>query len=271
MKVADDNVNIDESGVITSMLRDGNVTSAKLAGSIGWSKLGLTAGDGLAVNTNDLYVDLKTNGGLEFAGGKLGVDNTVVSALDTVTQTLSGNYTFAESVVMSSGLTVNGNLQVQGQTLVTQQNQVNIGDDIIVLNADYPSNTPPDAGIEIERGTLTNSKLLFDDVAGSYGNDLVWKAGIGNNLYRIDTKEFTRVYGTELASGINQKKLAFGHTFGSVPKVVVSLEHTGEYGVSNPDLMAAMVTKVYTTGVWVDFSAPTNASGYYLNVHAAVV
>jgi hypothetical protein len=69
---------------------------------------------------------------------------------------------------------------------------------------------------------------------------------------------------------VNQHKLAFGHTFESNPNVTVSLQHTGKYGVTNPDLMGAMVTYISTTGVWVDFTANTNTSGYYLNAQAVL-
>jgi|7_EtaG_2_1085326.scaffolds.fasta_scaffold07974_3 hypothetical protein len=262
--VQDDEVNIDESGVITSMIRDGNVTNDKLGTNLSIAKTDLAAGDGLNLNSNTLSVDLATAPGLEFDGGDLRVNQDVILGKSSATQTLSGNYTFSNTLVLSSGITVAGDLQVQGTTLVTEQNQVNIGDDIIVLNADYPGDDPPDAGIEIERGTLTNAKFLFDDT------DHYWVAGIGSDKHRVDTKKYSRSYGVEMTKDATQHKLSFGHTFESLPNVVVSLQHTGKHNVTNPDLLGAMVTKVYTTGVWVDFTNELPHSGYYLNAYAAV-
>ena len=73
-----------------------------------------------------------------------------------------------------------------------------------------------------------------------------------------------------MASGVNQYRLPFGHTFDAIPNCTVSLAHTGKHGITNADLMGAMITKVYTTGVFVDFTANTNNSGYYLNVQAVM-
>ncbi len=262
-------VNISGLGVTNDMLA-GSIGASKLAGGIGLSKLGLTFGDGITGNSSSdtIAVDLKsTRPGLEFHLGELGVDHTVIRGDSSATQTLSGNYSFKNDLTCLSGLVINGDLEVRGDTLVTEQNQVNIGDTIIVLNANYPSDqsAPPDAGIEIERGALDNAQILFDDD----GTDK-WQAGLSGSLYRIETQQYNRAWSAEIASGVCYYHLSYGQTFESVPSVTVSLQHTGAYGVENPDLLGAMVTGSYTTGVHVAFTANTPNSGYYLNVHAVV-
>ena len=104
----------------------------------------------------------------------------------------------------------------------------------------------------------------------------VWEAGVGTNLYQIHTREFSRSFSYEVESGVNQFELNWatisdGITFATKPNVVVSLQHTGKYSVSNPDLLGAMVTKLYETGCFVDFSASLPHSGYYLNAHVSTI
>ena len=49
---------------------------------------------------------------------------------------------------------------------------VNLGDQYIVLNADYTGSTPvADAGLQVERGTLANASILWDE------SEDMWKAG----------------------------------------------------------------------------------------------
>lgn len=266
-------VRLAETGVENIHIANNTISAGKLAGSIGLSKLSLTFGDGLTGNSNTdtVAVDLgDTRPGLKIDSTKLVVDETVVrgdSSYGSVgtPQVLSGHYSFKNDVACLSGLVINGDLEVRGDTLITEQNQVNIGDTIVVLNANYTGSAPPDAGIEIERGTQSNVAILFDDDGTNK-----WQAGVTGDLYRIETKDYSRAYSVEVLSGVNQHKLDFGHTFETVPNVTVSLQHTGKYSTSNPELMGSMISNVYETGVWVDFSANTPHSGYYLNVQAVM-
>ena len=60
-------------------------------------------------------------------------------------------------------LVVSGNLTVEGTTTTIDSNTVNIGDNILVLNADETGAASQDAGIEIERGTDDNKKFYWDE------------------------------------------------------------------------------------------------------------
>jgi hypothetical protein len=64
-------------------------------------------------------------------------------------QTAAGNKTFSDNVH------IEGDLRVDGTVNFINSNEVNIGDNIITLNADIPDNVAPteDAGIQIKRGT----------------------------------------------------------------------------------------------------------------------
>lgn len=83
-----------------------------------------------------------------------------------VAQSVNGDVTF------NNNLTVDGNLTVNGTTTYVNTTQLNIGDNIITLNADLgPTGSPTeDSGIEINRGTLANKYFKWDE-----GNDM-WEA-----------------------------------------------------------------------------------------------
>jgi hypothetical protein len=77
----------------------------------------------------------------------------------------------ANSRLSISGGTVNGNVYITGNLVVTGQttyvssNQLNIGDNILVLNADLTQSSLPteNAGIEVERGLSTNTRLIWNE------------------------------------------------------------------------------------------------------------
>ena len=58
---------------------------------------------------------------------------------------------------------VDGNLTVNGTTTAVNSNEVNIGDAIILLNADETNAASVPAGIEIERGTDANVSFVWNE------------------------------------------------------------------------------------------------------------
>ena len=270
ISVSNDAVNIAVTGIVNTMIANGTITEGKLDGGIGADKLSITYRSGVKIDGNNVDIDLASSApGLEVVGNKLQVDSTIVKKSAGYTDTLSGTYTFENEVVFNTGIVVKGDLEIRGDTTITQSNEVEIGDNIIRLNAGYAGASAPDAGLEIERGgSLDHAWLIFDDDSTNR-----WVAGSSSDgsagLYRVETQEYNRSYSAEVASGVNTHALSFGHTFDSLPNVVVSLQHTGNTQTSNADLMGAMVTGLYTTGCHVAFTANTPFSGYYLNAHVS--
>ena len=263
LHVEGDFVNIDALGVTNSML-EGSIGADKLAGSIPNSKLNLSAGDGLTETSDTL--DVVGGDGITANANDIQVDSTVVRTSASATQTLAGNYTFSNILNLSSGIVIGGDLEVRGQTVITEQNQVNIGDNIIVLNSDYVGSNPPDAGFQINRGgSLTNASLIFDD-----DGDNVWKAGLEGSEYQIHTAGNFRQYQKTIPNGVSRESVLFGFTFGAAPNVVCSIQHTGVADMDSdgsdddPDLVSCMVTKVNTTGFNIDFSCVIPNTGYQI-------
>ena len=65
------------------------------------------------------------------------------------------------------------NLTVKGTTTTIESETVTFTDNILTLNSNYTGSTPVEnGGLEIERGTLTNAAIIWDE-----SNDL-WRAGL---------------------------------------------------------------------------------------------
>lgn len=93
-------------------------------------------------------------------------------------------------------LTVN-NIYVRGTQVVIDSNQVNIGDSILTLNADYSGSAPTEnGGFEVQRGTQTNASLVWNE-----SNDWFAAGLAGAELRLCRNKEFTFT-STALSGGV---------------------------------------------------------------------
>ena len=103
---------------------------------------------------------------------KVATDQAIlIGASSENVMTLTGNQTAAGNKTFSDDVHIQGDLRVDGSVNFINSNQVNIGDNIITLNADISDTTAPteDAGIQVKRGT--------EPVTGIYWreNDDKWK------------------------------------------------------------------------------------------------
>jgi len=88
------------------------------------------------------------------------VDESEFTTVVTLTgaQTISGEKTFADNVI------IEGDLTVTGTTTTLNTAELLVEDNIITLNSTYSGSGPTiDAGIEVERGTLDNAQLIWDE------------------------------------------------------------------------------------------------------------
>ena len=86
------------------------------------------------------------------------------------------------SNVTFNDLIVSGNLTVSGTTTTVNTNEILLEDNIITLNSGITGEPSTDGGIEIERGTSTNVKLIWNETTDKWQttND-------GTNYYDIIT------------------------------------------------------------------------------------
>lgn len=123
------------------------------------SGAGQSFGDGDTITVglpNDVTIgnDLTVTNDLT-ANGNVQLGNAITDTVD-----IAGTLDVAGNTVITGDLTVNGT------TTTVNSNTVNIGDNIIVLNADETGSPTQDGGIEIERGTSANRILIWDESAG---------------------------------------------------------------------------------------------------------
>ena len=129
--------------------------------------------------------DLRTTASPSFAGVTAG-DITVGVSTDATITTTTGNLTLDSTggtVVVNDNLTVTGDLTVQGTRTIVDSTTVEIGDNIIELNA---AGTVADGGIQVVDaiGTAGTGSLLWN------ATDDYWYAGMsGSTHYRVSTFE----------------------------------------------------------------------------------
>ena len=106
----------------------------------------------------------------------IGNDLTVTNDLDVDGSVILGTTT-SDSVQIAGDTIIQGDLTVNGTTTTVNSNTVEIGDNIIVLNADETGSPTQDAGIEVERGTSDNRSLIWDE------STLSWKIQQNSGTY----------------------------------------------------------------------------------------
>jgi len=196
-------------------------------------------------------VDL-TSGTLAFDGGdgiQTSVTNDQVSiAVDSTVVRTTG----AQSV---EDLSVTGNLTVTGETTYANTTTVNLGDNIITLNADIPQGSAPseNAGIEIDRGSSANVSLLWNETSDKWtftndGTTYLAMADAG----RLDSA-FTQANtnATNITAAQNHADGAFTHA-------------NGAFGAANTAQTTADDAQTHAEGAFT--LANTNSTTDYTNV-----
>ena len=120
---------------------------------------------------------------------------------------------------IEGGLVITGNLTVQGTTTTVDSNVVLIGDNIITLNADFTGSAPSEnAGVEIERGTQTNTALLWNE-----GTDRWQFTNDGSTYYNMPiTSEYAMYDLAVAAGGANDAIIRITGSNGDVNDITVS-------------------------------------------------
>ena len=111
--------------------------------------------------------------------------NHVISNVDGLQTALDAKAALAGATftgdVSGTNLTLSGNLTVSGTTTYVNTTTLNIGDNIITLNADEAGTPSQNAGIEIERGTSSNVILQWNETSD------YWEIASGGTTGRILT------------------------------------------------------------------------------------
>jgi len=134
---------------------------------------------------------------------------------------VSGNATFAQDV------TVSGNLTISGTTTYINTTNLQIGDNIIALNADLPGVSAPteNAGLEINRGSSANTYLRWNETSDrweftndgtNYSNVVTVAESTNASNLATGTVPDARLSGTYTLITANNATYAFGKTEGNL-------------------------------------------------------
>lgn len=145
----------------------------------------------------------------------------------------------------SGEVIINGNLTVQGTTTTVNSNTVNIGDSIITLNSDETAAPTQNGGIEIERGTSTNTTLWWNETTDK------WEMYDGITSYSIVGNV---VAGSGLTGGGQGPSTTLSHADTSAVADLTTATNTFVTGQTY-DTYGHVLTR--TTGT-VDFSVAAN-------------
>mgnify|MGYP003134532162 CR=1 FL=1 len=215
--------------------RDRTFGNADTAHDVAGKSLTISAGDTTAGTTNNIAGgDLILEGGVgkgTGAGGAISFKVANAGSSGSTLNTLATAMTIADdgNVSVSNDLTVSGNFTVSGTTTTVDTTNLNITDNILTLNDGETGAgvTLGTAGIDIDRGTATNSTFLYDE---------------STDTWLIDSKGTTRT-----AKLLNQHgyiefgpaNASFAHIFTDLEKFYFNKEvlvETGNFGSHNDDL-----------------------------------
>jgi hypothetical protein len=237
-------ITVDADGRITSASTQSISTTLGIAGDSGTDSIALgadtltfTGGDGI---TTSVASDTVT----------IDVDSTVVRTSGT--QTIGGDKTFSNNIV------IDGDLTVSGTTTTVNTETILLADNIITLNSNATGSPTENAGIEVERGDSANTELRWNETTDK------WQIEIDpdNNTYQnIATEDYvtTQIGNTSYAASVGDgsaTSIAVTHSLGT-RDVVVQLFDNATY-----DTVYADVVRTDTNTVTVTFAVAPSSNAY---------
>jgi len=126
----------------------------------------LTSSDKTKLNGIESGANVTDAANVTAAGALMDSELTDISAVKGINQALT-----TTSDVDFNNLVLAGNLTVNGTTTSVNSNEVNIGDSIIVLNADEAGTPSENGGFEVERGTSANVSFVWNETDDAWDLD----------------------------------------------------------------------------------------------------
>jgi hypothetical protein len=129
-----------------------------------------------------------------------------------------------DSVTITSDLTVGGNLTVNGTLTSLNTEQVTIEDNVVVLNSNVTGSPLANAGIEVERGTSTNTSIIWNET------DDKWTLTNNGADYHAITRKYVETLSTSATS------YTVTHNLGSTDVLVQVSEVASPYAKVETDV-----------------------------------
>jgi hypothetical protein len=248
-----------------------NTASPSFAGATaGNITVGVSTDNTITTSTGNLTLDssggtLVVNDSLDLNGtADISGNVTLSGNSQTVTHTGTGNLTISSTsgntliegtVFNGNDVTIPGNLTVQGTTTTIDSTTVNIGDNIIVLNA---AGTVADGGINVidTIGTVGTGSLLWNAT-----NDY-WYAGVsGSTHYRLATYDSASPTANSIQKVDANGRLTASTISDNGTTVTIGGNLTANTITANTAIVAAGLTGVIDTSSRVIFRDGSNRLG----------
>lgn len=156
------NVSLSNTGVFT--IGAGQVTNAMLVnGAVTVTAGAGLAGGGSVALGNTITLDVVAGDGIANTGDVIAVDSTVVRTSGT--QTINGNKTFANTINFDQGISVTGNIYLNGNTTFINVATLNVTDPLIYLGSNNTINDTVDIGFVASKNSgasVTHTGLARD-------------------------------------------------------------------------------------------------------------
>jgi hypothetical protein len=189
--------------------------------------------------------------------GNTGIGNTNPNAKLQVTGTanVSGNVTLGQDLTVAGNTLISGNLTVSGTTTYINTATLNIGDNIITLNADLPGATAPteNAGFEVNRGSSANVQFVWDET-----NDLFTTNGqsiFANTIIVGNSTVSTTINSTFSTATVNNANFLLGQTWASPGAIGSTTPNTATFISADFKLGANAITLTNATSNWITWTA----------------
>ena len=243
-------ISISGSGQISSTITqyaDSDVQSYLSAGAgISISGSGQISSTITQYANSDVESYLSGGTGVTFSSGSISIGQAVGTSDNVqfnnvqVDGTLTSDDITSTNISVAGNATITGNLTVQGTTTTIDSNTVNIGDNMITLNADETGTPTLFAGIEVERGTSANKNLIWNEtqdkwtvgsetfVAGTFEGALTGNV-TGNVTGTVS--DISNHSTSDLSEGTN---LYFTNARADARIALANLEDLADVGFSSP-------------------------------------
>ena len=157
-----------------------------------------TTGDYVAgASASGAGISVSGSGG---EGSNLTIENTGVTSVSGTNNEITvsasaGAVTIGlpNDVTVGGDLTVTGNLTVSGSTTYLNTATLEVEDNLIVLNSNVTGTPTTDAGLEIERGSYTNTSLYWDESENKWTVDVVADSAASASATALSLEGHTHV------------------------------------------------------------------------------
>jgi len=168
IEIDTDTLRIKASGITNTMLVNDSVTIGSTEIDLGTTATTidgfntLHGVDGSGTDAAGTNLTLKAGAG---TGAGAGGSIIFQTADGSTSGTGVNSFATAMTIADNGGVTIAGDLTVNGTTTTVNSNTVEIGDNIILLNRDETGTPSQNAGLEVERGTSTNVYLRWNETS----------------------------------------------------------------------------------------------------------